>query len=271
MTDQDTTKQQAAKPAGENKPTEKSTQQQDRPQRSHDRSRPHHGQRREGGQRNFSNRNGDRRGPRDGRPARDANGKPTGDANKGPRDPNAKPPRNRNRGRGRGGDRNRSGGDRNRRGRGRGRGGRGDNDMPELDSVVINVRRVTRVVKGGKRMRFSALVVLGDKKGKVGFGLSKGVDYQDAVAKATKQAKKSLIVIKITDDGSIEFPTQTKHKSCVVMLKPATKGTGLIAGGYLRPVLTLAGVNNIYSKIIRSNNKVVGVQAAFKALEHYKK
>jgi small subunit ribosomal protein S5 len=157
-----------------------------------------------------------------------------------------------------------------------GRGGRAprrsrDDEMGEFESTVINVRRVTRVVKGGKRMRFSALVVVGDKKGKVGYGLSKGLDYQDAVAKATKQAKKNIITVTLDDAHSIAFSTMTKHKSCVVMLKPATAGTGLIAGGYLRPVLTLTGVQNIYSKIIRSNNKVAGVQAAFKALEQYSK
>jgi len=139
----------------------------------------------------------------------------------------------------------------------------------ELESRVIEVRRVTRVVKGGKRMRFSALVVVGDREGKVGIGLKKGLDYQDSVNKATKKAKNSLLSIKIDDQGSIAYPSVTKHKSCVVYLKPAKSGTGIIAGGFLRPVLELAGVRNVYSKILRSRNKIPGTQAAFEALTKY--
>ncbi len=145
-----------------------------------------------------------------------------------------------------------------------------DDEMSNLDSAVIEVRRVTRVVRGGKRMRFSALVVVGDKAGRVGYGLKKGMDYQEAVAKATKKAKDSLIKINITDQSSLPFPVQFKYKSACLMLKPASTGTGLIAGGYLRPVLDLAGIKNIYSKLIGSRNKIVGVQAAIQALEKYK-
>ena len=139
----------------------------------------------------------------------------------------------------------------------------------ELESRVIEVRRVTRVVKGGKRMRFSALVVVGDREGKVGIGLKKGLDYQDSVNKATRKAKTSLLSINIDDQGSIAYPSITTHKSCVVYLKPAKSGTGVIAGGFLRPVLELAGVRNVYSKIIRSRNKIPGTQAAFQALTKY--
>jgi small subunit ribosomal protein S5 len=145
-----------------------------------------------------------------------------------------------------------------------------DDEMSNLDSAVIEVRRVTRVVRGGKRMRFSALVVVGDKAGRVGYGLKKGMDYQEAVAKATKKAKDSLIKINITDQSSLPFSVQFKYKSACLMLKPASTGTGLIAGGYLRPVLDLAGIKNIYSKLIGSRNKIVGVQAAIQALEKYK-
>lgn len=139
----------------------------------------------------------------------------------------------------------------------------------ELESRVIEVRRVTRVVKGGKRMRFSALVVVGDRDGKVGIGLKKGLDYQDSVNKATKKAKNNLLTINIDDQGSIAYPSTTKHKACVVYLKPAKSGTGVIAGGFLRPVLELAGIRNVYSKIIRSRNKIPGTQAAFEALTKY--
>lgn len=144
-----------------------------------------------------------------------------------------------------------------------------DDENSNLDTQVILVRRVTRVVKGGKRMRFSALVVSGDKAGKVGYGLKKGLDFQDAVAKATKQAQDNLIKITLNNEGSISFPIKQKFKACELMLKPAKTGTGLIAGGFLRPVLELAGVQNIYSKIITSRNKVAGVQASFEALKHY--
>ena len=139
-----------------------------------------------------------------------------------------------------------------------------------IDSQVIVVRRVTRVTKGGKKMRFSALVVAGDRKGKVGYAIRKGVDFQAAVNKATKKAQQSLIKVDLTEDGTLKFPSQTKFKAAEIFIKPAKQGTGLIAGGYLRPVLELAGVQNIYSKIIGGRNKISGVQAAMKALTKYK-
>lgn len=145
------------------------------------------------------------------------------------------------------------------------------NDQPNdnLESSVIQVRRVSKTVKGGRTMRFSALIVAGDKNGKVGFGIAKGLDFQDAVNKATKKAKDSMIKIDINENGSINFPINYKYKSAVIYLKPANSGTGLIAGGFLRPVLQLAGVSNIYSKIIGTRNKVVGVRAAFESLSQF--
>jgi small subunit ribosomal protein S5 len=140
-----------------------------------------------------------------------------------------------------------------------------------FQTKVILVRRVTRVVKGGKRMRFSALVVVGDSNGKVGFGLKKGADYQDSVAKATRQAKNKLINISLNEQESLGFPSITKHKSCMIYLKPANTGTGLIAGSFVRPILELAGIKNIYSKIVRSRNKIAGTQAVIHALEKYSK
>jgi small subunit ribosomal protein S5 len=140
-----------------------------------------------------------------------------------------------------------------------------------FQTKVILVRRVTRVVKGGKRMRFSALVVVGDGNGKVGFGLKKGADYQDSVAKATRQAKNKLIDISLNEQESLGFPSITKHKSCMIYLKPAHAGTGLIAGSFVRPILELAGIKNIYSKIVRSRNKIAGTQAVIHALEKYAK
>lgn len=141
----------------------------------------------------------------------------------------------------------------------------------DLENKVINIRRVTKVTKGGKQMRFSALVVVGDKKGGVGYAIKKGMDFQSAVEKATKKATKEMFYIDINDNGSLAFPSVTKHKAARVFLKPADKGTGMIAGGYIRPVLELAGVSNIYSKIIGGTNKTSGVQAVMKALESYKR
>jgi small subunit ribosomal protein S5 len=146
---------------------------------------------------------------------------------------------------------------------------KGGSDVQELESKVIEVRRVTRVVKGGKRMRFSALVVVGDRLGKVGFGLKKGADFQDAVAKATKQANGKLIKVSLDANKSLAFTSNTKHKSSEIFLKTASHGVGLIAGGFIRPVLELAGIENIYSKINRSRNKIAGVQCVIAALSKY--
>jgi small subunit ribosomal protein S5 len=151
------------------------------------------------------------------------------------------------------------GGDRNQR-----------QDQEALDNKVIDVRRVTRVTKGGKKMRFSALVVVGDKAGRVGYAVRKGVDFQAAVQKATKKAQQTMIKIELTENGSIKFPVQVKFQNSRIFMKPAPSGTGLIAGGYLRPILELAGVQNIYSKIITSSSKITGIQAALKALEKFK-
>jgi small subunit ribosomal protein S5 len=139
----------------------------------------------------------------------------------------------------------------------------------DLQAKVILVRRVTRVVKGGKRMRFSALVVVGNSNGQVGYAIKKGMDYQDSVNKATTKAKQNLIKIDLDENFSLKFSSLTKHKSSVVFLKPAKSGTGLIAGGFLRPVLELAGIKNLYSKIVRSRNKIAGVQAVLEALKRY--
>jgi len=156
-------------------------------------------------------------------------------------------------------------------GQGGQRRGRRQEEESNLDNKVLQVKRVTKVVKGGKNTRFSALVVVGDKNGKVGFALCKGLDYQDAVNKAAKKAKESLIHIKITTEGSLDFAVHSKYNASIIYLKPAQSGTGLIAGGFLRPVLELAGIQNIYSKIIGSNNKIVGIQSVFEALKNYEK
>lgn len=135
----------------------------------------------------------------------------------------------------------------------------------EFDQKVVEIKRVTRVVAGGKRMRFRALVVIGDRKGRVGIGLKKGVDVTEAVNKAVNAAKKSMVNVNIIND-TIAHEIKFKYKSATIFLKPAKPGTGIIAGGSIRQVLDLAGVKNVLSKMIGSSNKVNNVMATYLAL-----
>lgn len=134
----------------------------------------------------------------------------------------------------------------------------------DFDQKVVEVKRVTRVVAGGKRMRFRALVVIGDHKGKVGMGLRKGVDVAEAVNKAVNAAKKSMITVPL-ENGTIPHQIKIKFGSSKILLLPAAPGTGIIAGGALRSILDLAGVKNILSKMLGSSNKVNNVKAVFAA------
>lgn len=135
----------------------------------------------------------------------------------------------------------------------------------EFEQKIVEIKRVTRVVAGGKRMRFRALVVIGDRKGRVGMGLRKGADVSEAVNKAVNAAKKTLVTVKIVND-TIPHEMKFKYKSSVVFLKPAMPGTGVIAGGAIRQVLDLAGIKNILSKMLGSSNKVNNVMATYLAL-----
>ena len=145
----------------------------------------------------------------------------------------------------------------------RGRGG--DAPKREFDQKIVEIKRVTRVTGGGKRMRFRALVVIGDRKGKVGIGIRKGPDVSEAVNKAVNAAKKTMVTVKIVND-SIPHEIKFKYKSSVVFLKPAQPGTGVIAGGAIRQVLDLVGVKNVLSKMLGSSNKVNNVMATYLAL-----
>lgn len=146
------------------------------------------------------------------------------------------------------------------------RGGR-NQEKSEFDSSVLDLARVTRVTEGGKQMSFRALVVIGDRRGRVGFGTEKGKDVQVAVEKATKKAKKNLIKVPMIHE-TIPHAVITKFKAAKVMLKPAPKGSGIIAGGAVRVVLDLAGVPNISSKIVgKTKNKITIVKATFEALK----
>jgi small subunit ribosomal protein S5 len=133
----------------------------------------------------------------------------------------------------------------------------------------VEVKRVTRVVAGGKRMRFRALVVIGNHKGKVGMGLKKGADVAESVNKAVNAAKKNLIVLPLVNE-TIPHALNVKYKSSSLMLKPAKPGTGVIAGGAVRSVMDLSGVKNVVCKMLGSNNKVNNVKAVFAAFSKMK-
>jgi len=140
----------------------------------------------------------------------------------------------------------------------------------EFEQKIIDLARVTRVMAGGKRMRFRACVALGDRKGQVGWGLAKGADVALAVAKAVNQAKKKMLRVKLVKN-TIPHQIEVKYKAVKILLKPATEGKGIIAGGPVRTILELAGVTNVYGKVLgNSSNKINNVQAAFKALSSLK-
>jgi small subunit ribosomal protein S5 len=136
----------------------------------------------------------------------------------------------------------------------------------EFAENVIAIDRVARVVAGGRRFRFRALVVVGNSKGRLGVGIAKGSDVQLAIAKAVNEAKKNLIDISITN-GTIAHEITAKVSGASILLKPAAPGTGLIAGGTVRSVLEVSGVHNILSKSLGSSNKVNVAYATIKALQ----
>lgn len=148
----------------------------------------------------------------------------------------------------------------------RDRGGRGQREPSEFTETTLSVDRVTRVVKGGRRMRFRAVVVVGNHKGKVGMGTGKANEVQVAVNKAIKAAKRSMIVVPLTK-GTIPHEVDVKFKAAKLRLMPASEGTGVIAGGALRVIFEHAGVRNVLSKRFGTGNKLVNAQATFKALE----
>ncbi len=162
------------------------------------------------------------------------------------------------------------GGGGNRRGPRRDQGKRGDVPTEsDYEEKNIEVARVTRVTKGGKRMRFRVLSVIGNRKGRVGFGLAKGVDVAASTAKATAKARKSLMTVPLVND-TIPHPVEAKFSAAHLLLKPAPKGTGVKAGGSVRIVLELAGVPNVVSKILGSKSKINNVKATFLALKKLK-
>lgn len=157
-------------------------------------------------------------------------------------------------------------------GRGPGRGPGAKTDIPmesDYEEKNVEVARVTRVTKGGKRMRFRVLTVIGNRKGRVGFGLGKGVDVAASTGKATTKARKALLTVPLVND-TIPHAVEAKFAAARIILKPAPKGTGVKAGGAVRIVLELAGVPNVVSKILGSSNKTNNVKATFLALRRLK-
>ncbi len=168
---------------------------------------------------------------------------------------------------GRGGDR-RGGGRNDRRPR---RQARPERVRPEYDQKIISIRRVTRVMAGGRRFNFSVAMVIGDKKGKVGVGIGKAGDTQLAIEKAVRDAKRNLLVIPMNKDGHIPHDVHTKYASSEVMIQPAP-GRGLVAGSSVRTVLEMGGVKDVTAKIFsRSKNKLNNARAAVEALKQLKK
>jgi small subunit ribosomal protein S5 len=139
----------------------------------------------------------------------------------------------------------------------------------EFEESIVNIGRVTKVVKGGRRFRFTALVVVGNKNGTVGYGTGKAKEVPDAIRKAVDNAFKNLTNVNIKGT-TIAHDIEHKYNASRILLKPASEGTGVIAGGALRPVLELAGVQDILTKSIGSNNPNTVVRATVEALARIK-
>lgn len=136
----------------------------------------------------------------------------------------------------------------------------------EFDQRIIDLARVTRVMAGGKRMRFRACVVVGDGKGRLGWGLGKGADVTMAVQKAANRARRDVVAVPIIKE-TIPHELRVKVKAARLLLKPAPKGTGVVAGGAIRQALELSGIGNIVAKVYGSKNKINNVRALFAALK----
>lgn len=139
----------------------------------------------------------------------------------------------------------------------------------EFEEVIVDIGRVTKVVKGGRRFRFTALVVVGNKKGLVGFGFGKAKEVPDAMRKAVDDAFKNIVEIKLKG-STIPHDVEVKYNASKILLKPASEGTGVIAGGGARPVIELVGIRDILTKSLGSNNSANVVRTTIKALSMLK-
>lgn len=141
-------------------------------------------------------------------------------------------------------------------------------EKPEYEQKLLDLARVTRVVKGGRRFRFRATLVIGNKKGKVGVGVGKGADVSDAIKKAFEDAKKEMIEIK-TENDTILHDIFIKKGSAKILLKPAREGRGIVAGGAVRSVMYLAGIKNVVSKSLGTANKLNVARATIEGLKQF--
>ena len=139
----------------------------------------------------------------------------------------------------------------------------------EFQEVIVDIGRVTKVVKGGRRFRFTALVVVGNKNGLVGFGYGKAKEVPDAMRKAVDDAFKNIVEVKLKG-STIPHDVEVKYNSSKILLKPASEGTGVIAGGSARPVVELVGIRDVLTKSLGSNNSANDVRATIKALSMLK-
>ncbi|EKE16133.1 MAG: 30S ribosomal protein S5 [uncultured bacterium] len=142
-------------------------------------------------------------------------------------------------------------------------------EKPEFEQKLLDLARVTRVVKGGRRFRFRATLVIGDRKGRVGVGVAKGTDVSDSIQKAYNDAKKNIINVKL-NGNTITHDVIKKLGSAKVLLKPAAEGKGIIAGGAVRSVVDLAGIRDIVSKSLGCSNKLNVARATIEALKELK-
>ncbi len=145
-----------------------------------------------------------------------------------------------------------------------------DREPKEFNERVLDLARVTRVTKGGKRMRFRAAVIVGDGKGRVGLGVAKGTDVASAVGKAERKAKKHVLTIPLYH-ATIPHEVREKFGAAKILIKPAPEGTGIKAGGAMRVVLELGGVPNVVGKMLGTSNKINNAKAIMRALAELRK
>jgi len=150
----------------------------------------------------------------------------------------------------------------------RGRGSFEKREPKEFEERVIEIARVSRVAKGGRRIRFRALMVLGNRKGKVGMGVAKANEVAEAIKKATAKAKKNMLIVPIIN-GTIPHEVVAKHGGAKIILKPAASGTSIVAGGSVRSVAELVGITDLLGKSLGSSNKINSVTATIKALTSF--